>query len=86
MKSRSGDTYLGSLYLVHILIMKCRCQLGMCHLSLTSFSRSTDLNLRQVSDEVSFAITIQPGLTILSPKFDINLIKSVDHENEVKVR
>ena len=50
--------------------MVCTCQPGMCHLTLTSFSWSTDLNLRQVSDEVSFAITIQPGLTIFGPHID----------------
>jgi hypothetical protein len=33
---------LGSPFLVHLLIMACTCQPGICHLTLTSFSWSTD--------------------------------------------
>jgi hypothetical protein len=33
---------LGSPYFIHTLIMVCTCQPGMCHLTLTIFSQSTD--------------------------------------------
>ena len=46
--------------------MVCMCQPGMCHLTITSYSRSTDfvkftLSFRYKS---SFSITIQPRFTL----------------------
>ena len=51
-----------SQYLFHTLIMEGTCQPGMCHLTLTPFSPSSDFNTFRSNfcDLVSFSITMQP--------------------------
>jgi hypothetical protein len=62
MRSRSEDTCLADMYfpwlvcLVHILTMEGTCQPGMCHLTLTSVSWSTDLLNLCFHDWVNFSI------------------------------
>jgi hypothetical protein len=81
-----GSSYI--LYLIHIFIMVFTCQSGICHLTLTSFSWSTDF--------IKFTSSFQYGVTFSTPynlgspclvqtfimegtaKLNINLTKSAD--------
>ena len=57
------------LYLIHTLVMEGICQSDMCHLTLTSFSRSADLNLYQV-----FIILGHPFLNYLGTLFGPHIV------------
>ena len=63
---------LGSPYLVHTLSMVCTYQPGTWHLTLNSFSRSTDFVRIKSSfgDQVVFSIAIEPRVTIFGQHID----------------
>ena len=52
-----GSSYI--LYLIHIFIMVFTCQSGICHLTLTSFSWSTDF--------IKFTSSFHYGVTFSTP-------------------
>ena len=52
-----GSSYI--LYLIHIFIMVFTCQSGICHLTLTSFSLSTDF--------IKFTSSFHYGVTFSTP-------------------
>ena len=45
-----NQSIIGSPYLVYTLTMVCICQPGMCHLTFTSFSQSTDIVIPQLPE------------------------------------
>ena len=59
-----GSSYI--LYLIHIFIMVCTCQSGICHLTLTSFSWSTDF-IKFTSSFHYFLHHLQHRFTMFGP-------------------
>jgi hypothetical protein len=65
-----NQSIIGSPYLVYTLTMVCICQPGMCHLTFTSFSQSTDIVIPPLPEGAGGYTVLPLSVTFFSATID----------------